>query len=145
MTVSFVAIAINIVLNGIFTYKLDWGHQGLALSTSLTAIANFSLLYYLMRRRVGDLESRNLLVMLGKLTLAGGLLAGTCLLGQWLLLDGFDHFRLFEKLFGLFGVILTAAGVFFAACYFLRFEEMRDAVGIVARKLGRRVPVPRRR
>ena len=138
MFVSFVAIGINVVLNGVFTYKLEWGHQGLAFSTSLTAIANFSLLYYLMRRRVGDLESRNLLVMMGKLALAGGLLAGTCLLGQWVLLGGFDHFRLFEKLFGLLTVIAVAAGVFFAACYFLRFEEMRDAVGIVARRLRRR-------
>ncbi len=137
MTVSFIAIGINVVLNGIFTYKLGWGHQGLALSTSLTAVANFAFLYYLMRRRVGDLESRNLLVMFAKLAVAGGLLAGTCLFGQWLLLGGFDHFRLFEKLFGLFTVILVASGVFFAACYFLRFEEMRDAVGLVARKLRR--------
>ncbi len=145
MIVSFVAIAINVILNGIFTYKLKWGHQGLALSTSLTAIANFSLLYYLMRRRVGDLESRNLLVMMAKLAVAGGVLAGTCLLGQSLLLEGFDHFRLVEKLFGLFTVILVAAGMFFAVCYFLRFEEMQDAVGIVARKLRPRVPGPRRR
>ncbi len=98
-----------------------------------------------MRRRVGDLESRNLLVMMAKLALAGGVLAGTCLLGQSLLLEGFDHFRLVEKLFGLFTVILVAAGMFFAVCYFLRFEEMQDAVGIVARKLRPRVPGSRRR
>ena len=145
MIVSFVTIVINLVLNGIFTYQLGWGHQGLALSTSLTAIANFLLLYYLMRRRVGDLESRNLLVMMGKLVIAGGVLAGTCLLGQWLLLDGFDHFRLIDKLFGLFTVILVAAGAFFAVCYLLRFEEMQEAVGIVARKLRRRGPTPGRR
>ena len=138
MTVSFVAIGINILLNGLFTYTLGWGPQGLALSTSLTAVANFTSLYFLMRRRVGDLETRSLLVMFAKLAAAGGLLAATCLVGQWLLLEGFDHFRLYEKLFGLFTVISLAAGVFFAACYFLRFEEMRDAVGLVARRLRRR-------
>ena len=138
MIVSFVAIGINIALNGVFTFALGWGHQGLALSTSLTAIANFTLLYVLMRRRVGDLETRALLVMFAKLALAGLALAGTCLFGQWLLLDGFDHFRLAEKLFGLFTVIFVAAGVFFAVCYALRFEEMQEAVGIVTRRLRRR-------
>ncbi len=138
MNVSFATIAINIALNGLFTYVLGWGHQGLALSTSLTAIVNFAALYYLMRRRVGDLESRNLLVMFAKLALSGGLLAATCLLGQWLLLEGYDHFRLYEKIFGLFTVIAAAAGVFFVACYFLRFEEMQEAVALVMRKLRRR-------
>ncbi len=45
MTVSFIAIAINVVLNVVFTRVLGWGHQGLAFSTSITAIVNFSLLY----------------------------------------------------------------------------------------------------
>ena len=71
-------------------------------------------------------------------TLAGAALAGACLLGQWALLGGFDHFRLAEKIFGLFTVIFVAAGVFFAVCYFLRFEEMQEAVGLVTRRLRRR-------
>ena len=54
-------------------------------------------------------------------------------------LAGFDHFRLIEKIFGLFTVIFAAAGVFFAVCYLLRFEEMQEAVGLVTRKLRRRV------
>ena len=40
MTVSFIAIGINVVLNGVFPYKLEWGPRGLACSPSLPASAS---------------------------------------------------------------------------------------------------------
>ena len=97
MNVSFVAIGINVLLNVIFTYALRWGHRGLAMSTSVTAVVNFTLLYLLMSRRVGPLETRQNVLTLAKLAVAGGVLAATCLLGRWFLLDGFDYFSLPEK------------------------------------------------
>ena len=115
MTVSFIAIGINVVLNGIFTYALGWGHRGLALSTSVTAIVNFTLLYVLMRRRMGQLETRQMAATLAKLAVAGGALAGACLLGRWALLDGFDYFSLVEKAGSLFTVIAAGGAAFFGA------------------------------
>ena len=138
MYVSFVAIGINVLLNSIFTYGLEWGHQGLAFSTSLTAIVNFSLLYVLMLRRTGTLETRMLAITLGKLAVAGGALAAVCLLSERVLLRGFDYFAFVEKAFGLFTVIVLAAGAFFGACYLMKLEEMEEAVGLFARKLRRR-------
>ena len=71
MTVSFIAIGINVLLNVIFTYALGWGHRGLAFSTSITAIVNFTLLYVLMRSRMGRLETRQMALTLAK-TRRGG-------------------------------------------------------------------------
>ena len=137
MTVSFIAIGINVVLNGIFTYWLDWGARGLAFSTSLTAIVNFTLLYFLMRRRTGRLETGLLIPTLGKLTVAATVLAVICLLGRHYLMAGFFHFTFGHRCASLLATIGVAVPVFFAVCYALHLEEMQEAVGIFARKLGR--------
>jgi putative peptidoglycan lipid II flippase len=138
MMVSFIAIGSNLLLNLFFAFGLHWGHRGLALSTSLTAIINFTLLYILMHRRTGRLDTRQMFSMLGKMAVAGAGLAGVCLLGQRFLLEGFSHFGLAWKLVSLLGVIGAAAAVFFAMCYALRVSEMQEAVALVARKLRRR-------
>lgn len=141
MTVSFVAIGINVALNGLFTYHLGWGHRGLALSTSLTATINFVLLLWLMHRRARGMETAGLAWTLGKLAVAGALLAGACVLGQrWVLTTGFGNLSVPAQGGRLFGVIAAAGAVFFAASYALGLEEMREVVGIFARRLGRRRP-----
>src|SRR5437660_3919547 len=43
MLVSFLAIGANLFLNWLFTFRLGWGHRGLAFSTSLVATINFLL------------------------------------------------------------------------------------------------------
>ena len=75
MFVSFTAVALNLLLNWFFTVQLGWGHQGLALSTACIATSNFLLLYFLMRQQLKQLETRTMLALLGKLTIAGGVLA----------------------------------------------------------------------
>src|SRR5438477_8424534 len=75
MIVSFLAIGTNLLLNWIFTFRLGWGHRGLALSTSLVATINFLLLYILMRQHTGRLETRRMFTALGKICIAGVLLA----------------------------------------------------------------------
>src|SRR5207302_796730 len=74
MIVSFLAIGANLFLNWLFTFRLGWGHRGLAFSTSLVATINFFLLYALMRRHTRRLETRQMLIGLGKICLAGALL-----------------------------------------------------------------------
>ena len=137
MMVSFIAIAINFVLNSVFTHWLGWGHRGLAFSTSLTAMVNFSLLYLLMQRRMGRLETRQMASTLGKLAVAGALLALVCLVGERYAMPDFYHLGFGHKCVALFGVIGAGAVVFFAACYALRLEEMQEAVGIFGRRLRR--------
>jgi putative peptidoglycan lipid II flippase len=137
MTCSFISIAINVVLNGILTYWLNWGPRGLALSTSLTAIVNFGLLYVLMRRLTGKLETRLLIPTLSKLLAAAASLAAVCLLGRYYLMAEFYHFTFGHRLVSLTGTIIAAGVVFFLACYALRLGEMQEAVAIFARKFNR--------
>ncbi len=138
MIVSFIAIGANLVLNSIFTYWLGWGHRGLALSTSITAIINFSLLYILMRRRTQRMETAALTSMLLRLTLAAAALAAVCGLGLRTILAGYEHQHVLSQGLRLGAVIGGGAVVFFAACYLLRLEEMHEATDLIARKLRRR-------
>jgi putative peptidoglycan lipid II flippase len=137
MTCSFISIGINLVLNGIFTYWLNWGPRGLAFSTSVTAIVNFTLLYVLMRRLTGRLETRLLVPTLAKLTVAAAFLAAVCVLGRVYLMRDFYHFTFGHRCASLLGTIAVAGPVFFAACYTLRLGEMHEVVAIFSRKLRR--------
>src|SRR6202030_4136560 len=79
---------INLLFNWIFTFRLGWGHRGLAFSTGCVATFNFLLLYAIMRRHLKSLESRRLLTMLAKVAVAAAALGAVCAASShWLLAD----------------------------------------------------------
>src|SRR5262245_25050025 len=55
MRVSVLSIAINYALNWLFVRVLGFGATGLALSTSAVALANFGILLFVLRVRLGPL------------------------------------------------------------------------------------------
>src|SRR5437868_69783 len=78
MVVSIFSIVVNSILNWFFMFKVGLGHRGLALSTSLVALTNFLLLYIMMRKYAGALETRAISTLLAKLIVPSALLAGIC-------------------------------------------------------------------
>jgi putative peptidoglycan lipid II flippase len=137
MFVSFGAVGLNLLLNWLFTVRLGWGHRGLAFSTACIATTNFLLLYLLMHRHLGRLESRAMLWLLGRLLLACAVLAGICLLGAHYLLSGWAVERFWPKAGSLAAVIVAAAGAFFICATLLRIHEMQDIAHAVQRRLRR--------
>jgi putative peptidoglycan lipid II flippase len=138
MMVSFISIAVNLLLNWLFTFHLGLGHRGLALSTGCVAILNFLTLYVLMWRETGRLESRQMLATTARLLVAGAVLGGVCWAAQTWVLAGWVHFGLIRRIL-LLGVTIGAAALaFFGAAYALRVEEMDDLAKLIRRKLGRR-------
>jgi putative peptidoglycan lipid II flippase len=137
MIISFLAIGTNLFLNWLFTFRLGWGHRGLALSTSLVATINFILLYILMRQHTGRLETRRLFADLAKICLAGALLAFVCWLANHWWLGDWERFRFFTKLILLLLVIAIGAATFFAAAFVLRVNELHEIFDIVRRKFRR--------
>src|SRR5207244_10717040 len=97
MVVSFLAIGANLFLNWLFTFRLGWGHRGLAFSTSLVATINFLLLYALMRRHTRRLETRQTLIGLGKICLACALLAHVCWVDNYCWIAEWVSLGLFVK------------------------------------------------
>jgi putative peptidoglycan lipid II flippase len=139
MVVSFLAVALNLLLNWIFTLHLGWGHRGLAFSTSCIATTNFLILYLLMRRHLGYLESGMMLRLLTKLAVASAVLAGVCWAGLHFLLVNWATEEFWMKLGALMVVIAAGAGAFFVCATALGITELREITHAVKRKLLRRV------
>jgi putative peptidoglycan lipid II flippase len=135
MMVSFLAIGMNLFLNWLFTFRLGWGHRGLAFSTSLVATINFLLLYALMWRHTRRLETRRLLVGLGKICLAGLLLGLLCWAANYWWLDAWQQMRFVKKLCLLLVVIAAGSATFFGAAFLLGVDEVRDVLDLARRKL----------
>jgi putative peptidoglycan lipid II flippase len=134
MLVSFLAIGANLFLNWLFTFRLGWGHRGLAFSTSLVSTINFLLLYALMRRHTQTLETRQLLIALGKIFVAGALLALVCWAANYWWLDAWAALRFFQRLIILLATIALGAAIFFAAAFLLRVSEVQDIVDVFRRR-----------
>src|SRR5262249_61671842 len=115
-------------LNGLYTFRLGWGHRGLAFSTSLVATINFLLLYAVMRRHTRRLETRQMLMALGKICVAGALLALVCWAANYWCLDAWSDMRFFQKLAMLLATIAFAAFAFFGAAVLLRVSEVQDVI-----------------
>ena len=134
MIVSFLAVGANLFLNWLFTFRLGWGHRGLAFSTSLVATINFLLLYALMRHHTHRLETRRMLISLGKICLAGALLAAVCWAANYWWLDQWARLRFFPRLGALFVAIAFGATAFFGGAFLLRVGEVQDIVDLFQSK-----------
>lgn len=135
MVVSLISIGVNFALNWLFTFHLGLGHRGLALSTSFVAITNFLLLYAMMRRHTGRLETGQMVATLGKVFLAGAVLAAICLAAQRFVFPAALHGSEWKLILDVVVTITIGAGAFFGTAYLLRIAEVHDVVNIVRRKL----------
>jgi putative peptidoglycan lipid II flippase len=137
MMVSFLAVAVNLLFNWIFTFRLGWGHRGLAFSTGCVATLNFLILYALMQRHLRGLESRRMLILLGKSAIAAAALFAVCAASsQWLLADWATQ-SFWSKLSALLGTVIVGALVFGACGAALHIEEIDTLLAAIKRRLRR--------
>ena len=137
MLVSFMAVALNLLFNWIFTLHLGWGHRGLAFSTSCVATFNFLVLYGLMHHRLKRLETRRLLAMLGKVALASAALAAICWASQHWLLAEWATQAFIRKLGSLLLTVIVGVLVFLGCGAALRIEELHTLMASIQRRLRR--------
>jgi putative peptidoglycan lipid II flippase len=137
MLVSFLAVALNLLFNWIFTFRLGWGFRGLAFSTGCIATFNFLLLYALMRRHLGGLESRRLLRMLGKVAAATALLVAVCAASSHWLLADWETQAFLSKLAALLGTVIVGALVFAGCGTALHIDELKELQAAIKRRLRR--------
>jgi putative peptidoglycan lipid II flippase len=137
MVVSLLSIAVNFGLNWFFTLNLGLGHRGLALSTSLVAIINFLILFAMMRRYTGSLETGAMLKTLLKLLIAGVFLTAVCLLAQRYVFPSDTIVVTWRKAVALLLTIAAGGAAFFGAAYMLHVAELRDVVALVRGRFSR--------
>src|SRR5207237_6905507 len=116
-------IGTNLFLNWLFTFRLGWGHRGLAFSTSIVATINFFLLYALMWRHTRRLETGQMLAALLKICVASLLLALICWAANYWWLNGWEQLHFLAKLIAVLGTVVVGAVAFFGAAFVLRVAE----------------------
>jgi putative peptidoglycan lipid II flippase len=139
MMVSFAAVGLNLLFNWIFTFRLGWGHRGLAFSTGCVASFNFLFLYVLMRQRLERLETRRMLAMLGRVVVACAALAIICGASLHWLLAQWATQAFISKLGALLGTMVVGALVFLACAAALRIPELETIKLLLRRRLRRSV------
>ena len=135
MCVSLFALALNLACNGLFVFGFHWGHESLALTTSITATVNFVILFVAMCRFVGDIGTRDLLVLLAKLTLAGAAMAAVCLVATHVVWRDPAQLPWPLRTAALLATMAVAAPVYFLAARLLNVSEAHDALELVTRRL----------
>lgn len=111
-------------------------HAGLALAHALGATLNFSLLFYLLRKRLGRLDTRRILGSLVRTAIASalmGMLGGLALGGPLWAHSG----RAGLKAALLTGGIAACAGVYLLTTSLLRSEELGFVVNLIRRRMGK--------
>ncbi len=138
MFVSFAAVGLNLLLNGLFTWHLHWGHRGLAFSTACVASTNFLVLFVLMRRRLGSFESGALLSLALKVSAGSAAMALVCLASSHWLVPGWAALKPGLRALWLAVTVCAGALVFLGCTSVLRVPELAVVTSAFMRRLRRR-------
>ena len=114
----FVHLGLNFALRG------PMGHNGIALSTSISAMVNAALLTWLLRRRTGDFLSRDVLVSVARTCIAAIVMATALIIVQgrydFLSIQG-----IVIRAFTLAGLVTGGAGLYLGLSWALGGREVR--------------------
>ena len=137
MIASVMALFVNIICNYTFVFVFKWGHESLALTTSIVASLNFIFLYLAMMRYAGDIGTGRLLLAFLKIGIATVAMAAVCYFGmQWFLVD-LGGMLFWRKAISVLGLIAVAGSVYLIMTFLFRVEEIRDVIALARKKLGK--------
>jgi len=124
MLVSVMSVVLNIVLNLILVRTM--GFRGLALGTSIAALANALVLLVLLHRRLGGLEIGRILETGAKTAVAAALMGVAVWASHAWLLEALPGTGLERRLIQVFGSIASGLVVLALSAKMLRIAEWHD-------------------
>jgi putative peptidoglycan lipid II flippase len=118
------AVAINIGADLLFFYTFDMGVPGLALGHATSYVFASIALFLLIRRRIGGIGGRRIVVSLARVVVAGVATAATA----WVVAEAFDAWlgttSLGTQAVQVLGAVAAGLLVFVASAAALRIEEV---------------------
>lgn len=132
-------VAMASILSNLF---LDWlliklmGTPGVALSTSLVAGINIVALIIILRKKIGYLGGRKILVSFVKTGLATIVMSGAVYL-LWRFLNRYFNKNNFEIVLLLFLIIVIAGLLYILITYFLKMEETKYIARTVRQRFAK--------
>ena len=148
MIISVASIAVNIIACYLFmqafsqigvseAHPSGLGHVGVALATSTVALVNFFALAFLMRRKIGRLNGREILTSFVKIAAASAVMSAVAYASFYVLTNYFTHKNFAVRSIEAFVPIALAAITFLVAAKLLRIKEVEQVSATLRRKLGR--------
>lgn len=137
MMASIFALALNITCNWFFVFVMQWGHAALALTTSISATVNFTVLYIAMRKLAGNLDTRGLAGMLARCLPAALAMSALCLAADRFLFADPGAMPILLRAAALAATVGLAAALYFGVATLSHVSEAREALGMVLRRFKR--------
>jgi putative peptidoglycan lipid II flippase len=135
VVVSVLSVLVNVGLN--LTLVQVLGYRGLALGTALSAVLNATLLLVFLRRRLGGLDARRILVALIKISVASGIMAGAVVATIYWLETNWSGGGLGLQLIRVSLAILVGLAALALAARALRIAEFAEALRRLLFRFGR--------
>jgi putative peptidoglycan lipid II flippase len=134
---SIASVVVNISLNVVLVRVM--GYAGLALGTSVAAIVNATIQFIWLRRALGGLEGRRVMVTFLKVTLASAAMAVAAFFTERWLQTALPGQTLALQTLRVGLAITTALGVLALAASVLRVPEFDESRDMILRRFGRLV------
>lgn len=134
VTVSVITILTNLGLNLALVRVL--GFQGLALGTAIAANVNAGLLFILLSRRLGGLDTGHILGVLARILIASAAMGVAAYFVEARLHALLPAEAFTARLIRVLGGIGAGMVVLAASAWLLRIEEFRQAVARIVKRVG---------
>lgn len=131
--IAFVAFIVNAILGYLLGFTFGYKHTGLALASSISSIINFILLFYIIERRVGNINTRAIIMLLLKLTaisaVMGAVVWRVSQLTQWS-----ESAFAIEKVGVLAASVLIAIAVYLVLAKILKIKEADFLIDMIKKR-----------
>ena len=134
--VSVGSVGLNIILNVVLVRVM--GFRGLALGTSIAALANAGVLIFLLRRRLEGLDIDRLMIAFVKIAVAAALMGTGTLWMHETILNIWPHTDTLARIVQVFTSTGVGLLVLIASARLLRIREWEQVRRQLVARLGRR-------
>ena len=126
-----ISMGLNIVLNIIFVKFM--GHRGLALATSLSALICTFLLFYSLRKKIGNFGQKKILTTAIK-SLLSAILMGVCVTFTHEFIINHAGVGFMGQVISIFGAVLAGVIVYGISVIILKIEEVSMIINLLIKK-----------
>jgi putative peptidoglycan lipid II flippase len=131
------AMLLNIVFS-ILLMNTPLEHGGLALALSLASSLQFLMLVFLLRKRLGSLEGRSVLISMARSFLASLVMAACISILAFKVFAPKFTGGTFDLTIGILAVVCAGLVIFFVSAKVLRCQELSELRVLMPKKGGRR-------
>ncbi len=131
--IAFIALIVNVVFGYVLGFTFGYKHTGLALASSISSIVNFLLLFYLIERRVGNVNTKSIITLVVKLAIVSGIMGAVVWKISKFTLWTESAFAI-EKVGILAGIGVIAILIYFVLAKIFKIEEADFLINMIRKR-----------